>query len=59
MTAHPCSRYAVMDFELKLEKPQTKMACIEGLVMGVSYLVGEQAKNSRGKGPVTALTEHE
>lgn len=48
-----------MDFELKLEKPQTKMACIEGLVMGVSYLVGEQAKNSRGKGPVTALTEHE
>ncbi|KAK4543995.1 hypothetical protein LTR36_004769 [Oleoguttula mirabilis] len=30
----------MMDFELKLEKPSTKMAWIEGLVMGVSYFVG-------------------
>ncbi|KAK5121113.1 hypothetical protein LTR85_005597 [Meristemomyces frigidus] len=30
----------MMDFELKLDKPATKMACIEGLVMGVSYFVG-------------------
>ncbi|KAK3116951.1 Protein ccc1 [Teratosphaeriaceae sp. CCFEE 6253] len=30
----------MMDFELKLEKPRTKMAWIEGLVMGVSYFLG-------------------
>ncbi|TKA79561.1 hypothetical protein B0A55_02736 [Friedmanniomyces simplex] len=30
----------MMDFELKLEKPVTKMAWIEGTVMGVSYFFG-------------------
>ncbi|EME82964.1 uncharacterized protein MYCFIDRAFT_137140 [Pseudocercospora fijiensis CIRAD86] len=30
----------MMDFELKLEKPSTKMAWMEGLVMGVSYFFG-------------------
>ncbi|EMC98711.1 hypothetical protein BAUCODRAFT_30991 [Baudoinia panamericana UAMH 10762] len=30
----------MMDFELKLQKPGLKMACVEGLVMGVSYLLG-------------------
>jgi hypothetical protein len=30
----------MMDFELKLEKPETKMAWIEGLVMGISYFLG-------------------
>ncbi|PIB03132.1 Vacuolar iron transporter [Cercospora beticola] len=30
----------MMDFELKLEKPTLKVAWIEGLVMGVSYLFG-------------------
>ncbi|KXT05189.1 hypothetical protein AC578_8438 [Pseudocercospora eumusae] len=30
----------MMDFELKLEKPSTKMAWIEGLVMGISYFFG-------------------
>lgn len=33
-----------MDFELKLDKPATKMACIEGIVMGVSYFVGKLSK---------------
>lgn len=31
----------MMDFELKLEKPRRRMAWIEGLVMGVSYFLGE------------------
>ena len=30
----------VMDFELKLEKPKTMMAGVEGFVMGVSYFIG-------------------
>ncbi|KAK3614602.1 Protein ccc1, partial [Elasticomyces elasticus] len=30
----------MMDFELKLEKPQTRTAWIAGLVMGVSYFIG-------------------
>lgn len=30
----------MMDFELKLEKPATKKAWIEGLVMGVAYFTG-------------------
>jgi len=30
----------MMDFELKLEKPRTKMVWIEGLVMGVAYFLG-------------------
>lgn len=33
-----------MDFELKLDKPATNMACIEGIVMGVSYFVGKLSK---------------
>lgn len=32
----------MMDFELKLEKPHTRMAWIEGLVMGVAYFIGKQ-----------------
>jgi len=32
-----------MDFELKLEKPKTMMACVEGFVMGVSYFIGTYA----------------
>ena len=31
----------MMDFELKLEKPRTKMAWIEGIVMAVTYFFGE------------------
>jgi hypothetical protein len=30
----------MMDFELKLTKPHRSGALIEGLVMGVSYLLG-------------------
>ncbi|KAK5130883.1 hypothetical protein LTR08_001604 [Meristemomyces frigidus] len=30
----------MMDFELKLDRPSAKMACVEGLVMGISYFVG-------------------
>lgn len=30
----------MMDFELKLEKPAIKTACVEGVVMGVSYFIG-------------------
>ncbi|KAK0925467.1 Protein ccc1 [Friedmanniomyces endolithicus] len=30
----------MMDFELKLEKPRTKMAWIEGIVMAVTYFFG-------------------
>lgn len=29
-----------MDFELKLAKPDTKMAWIEGCVMGAAYFIG-------------------
>lgn len=38
----------MMDFELKLEKPSTKMAWIEGLVMGISYFFGKQLPVTRG-----------
>jgi hypothetical protein len=31
----------MMDFELKLEKPSTSAACLEGIVMGLSYFLGE------------------
>ena len=31
----------MMDFELKIGKPRLKTACIEGLVMGISYFIGE------------------
>ncbi|SMR50702.1 unnamed protein product [Zymoseptoria tritici ST99CH_3D1] len=30
----------MMDFSLQLSKPDAKMACIEGLVMGISYFLG-------------------
>ena len=33
----------MMDFELKLNKPSLKKACIEGVVMGISYFVGTLA----------------
>ncbi|KAK4893428.1 Protein ccc1 [Elasticomyces elasticus] len=35
----------MMDFELKLEKPQTRTAWIAGLVMGVSYFIGKPFGN--------------
>ncbi len=31
----------MMDFELKMSKPSRKYACLEGLVMGLSYFVGK------------------
>lgn len=31
----------MMDFELKLTKPSRKYSCLEGLVMGVAYFIGE------------------
>lgn len=30
-----------MDIELKLEKPERKMAWVEGFVMGMSYFMGQ------------------
>lgn len=32
----------MMDFELKLSKPNKKGAWIEGSVMGISYLLGKR-----------------
>lgn len=32
----------MMDFELKIEKPATKTAWIEGIVMGISYFIGKE-----------------
>lgn len=34
------SRQFMMDYELKLEKPQKRTAWIESLVMGISYFLG-------------------
>lgn len=33
----------MMDFELRLSKPSTKKAPLDGLVMGVSYFLGKYA----------------
>ena len=30
----------MMDFELQLKKPAIKTACLEGIVMGLSYFIG-------------------
>jgi hypothetical protein len=46
----------MMDFELKLEKPDTKMAWIEGLVMGFSYFLGASAADKKGLLPAKLTT---
>ena len=33
----------MMDFELKLTKPSRKYSCLEGLVMGIAYFIGQFA----------------
>lgn len=46
----------MMDFELKLTKPNRSGAWIEGLVMGVSYLLGILNQNPNATSSVLLLT---
>ena len=44
-----------MEFELKLSKPSVKKSWVEGVVMGVSYFVGEWTRQPWHNAPLTEV----